>query len=208
MYRCTVSLCGVTVPPGSASASRLLAVALGGIAGRQQAGGVLELERLHQDAFLAIGQIRLALAGRPDEAGRRLRVAQRVGHAAEADGVLAAAHEHGLLVVRRLALPPPREPDTGPLVAGMLRMDHDPGAACRRPPHRLRIPPALVADRHPERDAIHLEEPPAMAGHVEPVLARIELRLRLVALDPTLRVDDHRHDLAPAAGAPPHAQAL
>src|ERR1051326_3830888 len=85
-------------------------VALGRVPRSQQAGGGLEVDGLDQDTFLSVGQVRLALAGRGDEAGRRFLEPKRIIDAGKVDRVFHAAQDHRLLVVR--PVPPLRQADT------------------------------------------------------------------------------------------------
>jgi len=75
------------------------------------------------------------------------------------------------------------------IAARVVRMEDDARTPDRGPAHRLGIAPALVADRHAEPDPARLEEAPAVTGYVEAVFARVELVLRLVALDLAPGVD-------------------
>src|SRR5262245_45830078 len=81
-------------------------------------------------------------------------------------------------------------------------MKDDLSTADRRPPHRLRIPPALVADRHAEPHAVGFKDSPRVSRHVMRVLARVELVLGLVALNSPNRVNDIRSDLPAGIGKP------
>src|SRR6187200_3121187 len=81
-------------------------------------------------------------------------------------------------------------------------MEDDLRAAHRRPPDRLGVAPALVADRDPEAYAAGFEDAPPLAGDVETVLARVDLVLGLDARDAPVLVEDVGRDLPPGGSEP------
>src|SRR5258705_2503217 len=84
-------------------------ITVGGESPGEQAGGFLEVDGLHQDAFLPVGQMSLASPRWRDEARRRLLKAQRVIDAGKVNRILHAAHHHGLFVVRAAGSAPLRQ---------------------------------------------------------------------------------------------------
>src|SRR5437762_2043101 len=85
-------------------------------------------------------------------------------------------------------------------------MKDDFGAPQRRPPHRLGIAPALMANRHTELRPVDLEELPGIAGHIELIFARGELVLGLVSLDLAPGVNDAGDNLRPRLRDPFHPE--
>ena len=111
-------------------------------------------------------------------------------------GVLGGAAQRRLLVKRVRGIGERRRPIAARLGFVEVRMEHDVRAAPRGPADRLRIAPALVADRDAERQRAGLEHAAPGARRVGALLRWIELHLVLEAGDRSVAVDDQRRDAA------------
>src|SRR5690348_8014265 len=164
------------------------------------------IDTLDEHALVSVRQKGLTAARRVDETRRRLLKRQRVIHAREVNAVLEAAAHHRLLVVRRIGRTPFPEPSIAGVRPRVLRVKYDVRAARRGPANRLRVAPPLVADHDAELDTVHFEQLPRVAGHVEPIFARIELVLGLSAECVAGPAEHDRFDLPTGVDDAFHAQ--
>ncbi len=73
-----------------------------------------------------------------------------------------------------------------------VRMKHHLRAMPRCPADRLRIPPALMADHHSERQLTHLKHPPLRPLPISALFRRIDLHLILKPRHAPVRIDHQR----------------
>src|SRR6185295_8290576 len=177
-------------------------MAFGCVPSREQSGCILDSDLLYQYAFLAVAQVRLALARRSDETCGRFLKPHCIIDTGKVDRVLHAAHHHRLLVVRSVSRAPLSQKNTLSIAPSVMRMKDNLCAAHRRPSHRLGIAPAFVANRNSKRNAVDLEESAGISGHIELIFGRVELVLGLVTLNFALSVNDKGYNLAPQVRDP------